>query len=82
MDKFLWFCLANEDKAVLAKYASPPGEASIFKDIPIDRLAEVKAILGKVGRYRVVYRGPRGRTYAQSMTWKKDANRFSVYLPL
>lgn len=79
MDKFLWFCLPNEDKALLAQYISPPGEASVFRDIPIDRLEEVRRILGKVGRYRVVYRGPRGRYPDQGMTWKKDANRFAVY---
>ena len=79
MDKFLWFCLPNEDKALLAQYVSTPSEASVFRDIPIDRLAEVKAILQKVGRFRVIYRGPRGRCHGQSMTWKKDANRFAVY---
>jgi len=79
MDKFLWFCLPNEDKAALKPYISPPGEASIFRDIPIDRLAEIKAILQKVGRFRVIYRGPRGRYHSQAMTWKKDANRFAVY---
>lgn len=79
MDKFLWFCLANEHKAVLEAYVSPLEEASVFKDIPIDRLAEVKAILRKVGRFRVVYRGPRRRYHSQAMTWKQDANRFAVY---
>ena len=79
MDKFLWFCLANEDKAVLEAYVSPPEEASVFKDIPIDRLVEVKAILRKAGRFRVIYRGPRGRYHSQATTWKQDANRFAVY---
>ena len=79
MDRLIWFCLPNEDKAVLRPFISPKGEASLFKDIPIDRLAEVKAILKKAGRFRVIYRGPRGRYHSQAMTWKQDAKRFAVY---
>ena len=79
MDRLIWFCLPNEDKAVLRPFISPKGEVSLFKDIPISMLDEVKVILKKAGRFRVVYRGPRGRYHSQAMTWKQDANRFAVY---
>jgi len=79
MDKFTWFCLSNQNKIFLAQYQSPAGESSLFKNIPIQELDRVKKILKPVGDFRIVYRGPRGRRWDQSTTWKQDANRFAVY---
>lgn len=80
MDQFSFFCLANEDKEFLGQYLSPDKEASTFKHIPIQHLDRTKSLLRKLGyRARIVYRGPRGRYWDQSMTWKQDAKAFCVY---
>ncbi len=80
MDKFNFFCLANEDKEFLGQFVSPSNEASTFKHIPIQHLDRTKRLLRQLGySARIVYRGPRGRHYDQSMTWKQDAKAFCVY---
>jgi len=80
MDRFNFFCLANEDKRFLSQYISPSREASTFKKIPIEHLDRVKKLLRQLGyRARIIYRGPRGHSVDQSMTWKQDARAFSVY---
>jgi len=79
VDSFAWFCTSNEDKEFLLKYSSPEDEASFFKNIPIQHLDRVKKILKPMGQFRVIYRGPRGHYRDQSMTWKENANRFSIY---
>ena len=81
IDKFNFFCLANEDKEFLGQYVSPLGEASTFKDIPIQYLDRTKRLLRSVGySARIVYRGPRGHFRDQASTWKQDADRFAVYV--
>ena len=81
MDKFRWFCLSQEDKAFLEQYRSPQWETSIFKQIPIEYLDRVKRTMRFCDlAYRIVYRGPRTREYDPSITYKKDAQRFSVYV--
>ena len=80
MDKFNFFCLANEDKEFLGQFVSPSNEASTFKQIPIEHLDRVKRLLRQLGyRARIIYRGPRGHWRCQSTTWKQDARAFSVY---
>ena len=80
MDKFIYFSTVPKDiQTLLEQYRSPEVEASIWKWIPICHLDQVREALKSVGRFRVVYRGPRGRYYDQAMTWKKDARAFTVY---
>lgn len=80
MDKFNFFCLANEDKAFLGQYISPSTEASTLKWVPIQYLAQTKRLLRQLGyRSRIVYRGPRRDQIDPSFTRKRDALAFSVY---
>jgi hypothetical protein len=80
MDKFNFFCLSNKDKAYLGQYISPGGEASTFKQIPIQQLDRTKRLLKQLGyRARVVYRGPRTNQIDPSFTRKEDAVAFTVY---
>ena len=80
MDKFIYFAtVPKEVQALLARYESPAHEASIWKWIPIAYLDQVRGALKSAGRFRAVYRGPRGRYYDQAMTWKEDAVAFTVY---
>lgn len=80
VDKFNFFCLANEDKEFLGQYISSGREKSTFKHIPIHELARTKQLLKQLGyKARIIYRGPRGHYHDQSMTWKRDARAFSVY---
>ena len=80
MDKFLYFAtVPTATQELLAQYRSPESEASIWKWIPIVHLDEVREALKSAGRFRAVYRGPRGRYYDQAMTWKQDAVAFTVY---
>lgn len=63
-------------------------EVAMFKNVPIDQLAEVQAFFRRYGvkmRYR--FRGPRNhpldfrsKSTRQSSCLKQFANRFSVYL--
>jgi hypothetical protein len=80
VDKFIYFATVPKDiQELLARYRSPESEASVWKWVPMEYLGQVRRALKKVGKFRVVYRGPRGRYYDQAMTWKKDARAFSVY---
>jgi hypothetical protein len=81
MDKFVWFSiLSSKEHEFFNQYRSPKSEASVFKQIPIEYLDIVKAVLKKTGgAFRIVYRGPRGHYHDQAMTWKEDARAFSVY---
>ena len=80
MDKFAFFCLANEDKAFLAQYVSSVRETSTFKQIPIRYLDRTKRLLKQMGyRARIVYRGPRLNQVDPSFTRKSDARAFTVY---
>lgn len=83
ISNFARFCVPALDR--LDPYASPESEASLFKAVPMDLLAEAKAILRRVGRlegqrFRIIYRGPRGHYRHQSSTWRQDARAFSVYV--
>lgn len=81
MDKFIYFATVSKDtQEFLAQYRSPEHESSIWKWIPIDQLDRVRQALKHVAKFRIIYRGPRGRYYDQAMTWKQDAKAFSVYL--
>ncbi len=78
MDKFLWFCLPEEDKEFLKPYISPKGESSLFKWIPVAEKPRAREICLKLGlRVRTVYRGP--RRYCASSTLAEDATHFSLY---
>ncbi len=80
MDKFNFFCLANQDKEFLSAYVSPSGESSTFKQIPIVHLDRVKRLLRQLGyAARIVYRGPRTNQIDPSFTRKVDAWAFTVY---
>ena len=81
LDKFVWFSiLSSEEHEFFNQYRSPKIEASVFKQIPIEYLDMVKSVLKRTGqKFRIVYRGPRGRYYDQAMTWKQDARAFTVY---
>ena len=81
MDKFVWFSiLSSKEHEFFNQYRSPTQEASVFKQIPIDYLDTVKAVLKRTGgAFRIVYRGPRGHYHDQAMTWKQDARAFTVY---
>lgn len=82
MDKFVLFStLTKEEQDFLDQYKSPKSEASIWKQIPIEYLNNVKLALKKTGyKFRVIYRGPRRRYWDQASTWKQDARAFSLYL--
>lgn len=80
MDKFIYFATVSKaTQELLDQYRSPEGETSIWKWIPIAYLDQVRDALKSAGRFRAVYRGPRGRYHDQAMTWKKDAVAFTVY---
>jgi hypothetical protein len=80
MDKFIYFAtVPRATQELLAQYKSPEVEASIWKWVPMEYLDQVRQTLKHVGKFRVVYRGPRGRYHDQAMTWKKDARAFTVY---
>jgi hypothetical protein len=80
IDRFLWFCLPEEDKRFLAAYHSPRGESSLFKRIPITDKARAKKICRRLGmKTRIVYRGPRRGQVDPSFTRARDATHFSVY---
>jgi len=81
VDKFLFFCLSQQDQDFLNQYASGQGRASLFHDIPMEHLDRVRALMKRLKlRTETIYRGPRGRFRDQSRTWKQDANRFAVYI--
>ena len=80
VDIFNFFCLENRDKQFLSQFISPSGEASTFKQIPIQQLDRTKRLLKQLGyRARVVYRGPRISQMDPSFTRKEDAVAFTVY---
>ena len=80
MDKFNWFCLANEDKQFLGEYVSPGRCSSTFRHIPVQHLERTKRLLRQLGyQGRIVYRGPRRDQIDPSFTRKRDAVAFSVY---
>lgn len=80
MDKFNFFCLANEDKQFLGQFVSPGTETSTFKQIPIAELLRIRRLMKQLGYpARIVYRGPRLNQMDPSFTRKKDAVAFSVY---
>ena len=84
LDSWTMFNLSREDQAFFQAFASPPGESSIVKDVPIGALAEAQAVLRRVRaltgrRTYVMFRGRKNRYYGQATTWKQDANRFAVY---
>lgn len=69
---------------LLEPYTSPDDEVSVFKAVPIDLLDQARAVLRQAGRlegqkFRIIYRGPRGRYLYQASTWRQDARAFSVY---
>ena len=70
----------NRDILAFTRYGSPENEMSIFKGIPVDRLAAFRSAFRRAGIfYRIVYRGPRTR-YGYS-TLKSMATSFSAYQP-
>lgn len=80
MDKFIYFSTVPKGtQTLLEQYSSPEDEASTWKWVPIKHLDHIRQALRNVGKFRIVYRGPRGRYYDQAMTWKQDATAFSVY---
>jgi hypothetical protein len=84
LDRWTHFNLSREDQQFFTSFASPVGESSIVKDVPISALEQVQAIMRRVRalsgrRTYVMFRGPKNRYYGQSTTWKQDANRFAVY---
>ena len=80
MDKFIYFATVPKDtQEFLAQYRSPEHEASVWKWVPIAYLDQIRNSLRMVGKFRVVYRGPRGHYLDQAMTWKEDAVAFTVY---
>ena len=80
MDKFIYFSTVPKDtQTLLEQYRSPVAEASIWKWVPIKHLDHIRQALRNVGKFRIVYRGPRGHYHDQAMTWKQDARAFTVY---
>jgi hypothetical protein len=79
MDQFIYFATVPKDiQELLAQHESPESETSIWKCIPMEYLDRVGEALKSVGRFRVVYRGPRFYRWRAS-TNKKDAVAFTVY---
>jgi len=84
LDRWTHFNLSSEDQQFFTSFASPDGESSIVKDVPISVLEQVRPVLARVRalsgrRTYIMFRGPKNRYYGQSTTWKQDANRFAVY---
>ena len=84
LDRWTMFNLSREDQQFFTAFASPDGERSIAKDVPVSALEQVQAIMRRVrvlsGRKTyVMFRGPKNRYHGQSTTWKQDADRFTVY---
>lgn len=84
LDRWTMFCLPLEDQQLFKAFASPKGEQSIIKDVPIGALEQVRQALSRLrtitGRKtHVMYRGSRRRYRGQSTVWRMDAERFSVY---
>ena len=79
MDRFLLFCLPQEDQAFLNQYIAPDTETAILKQVRLADIDQVRSILKKVGiRTRTKYRGPRINTNGRH-TLKRDAVHASIY---
>jgi len=71
--------LSRTAHKMLEPYQTDPKQAvSIWNNIPIKHLDQVREWLAPIGGLRVIYRGPR---YNLRKTWTKkaDAVRFSIY---
>lgn len=69
---------------VFAKYASPRGETSFYKGIPIKDLEAFRAVHAALGiTFRIRFRGPRDpkRYNRQYHCLRTEATSFSVYAP-
>ena len=78
MDKFLTFCLSIDDQDFLKRYASPNGENSLLKFVPVNEVERARRILSAVGiKNRTKYRGPRRNN--PYTTLKRDALHASLY---
>lgn len=84
LDRWTHFNLGRSDQQLFESFASPAGERSLIKDVPIQCLDQVKQAIRRAEalsdrKMRVIYRGSRNRFYGQATTWRQDADRFAVY---
>ena len=79
MDKIVQLAgLEKTAHSILDQYSSSALEASVWNNIPIKHLEQVRAWIKPLGNFRIVYRGPR-YDWLRSWTKKSDAVGFSVY---
>lgn len=84
LDRWTHFNLSREDQQFFTAFASPAGEASIVKDVPMSVLPQARATIRRMERLSgfktyIMYRGRKNRYIGQSTVWKQDADRFAVY---
>lgn len=84
LDRWTHFNLSKEDQQFFEAFASPPGESSIVKNVPIGALEQVRPILSRLRalsgvKTYIMFRGRKNRYHGQATTWKQDANCFAVY---
>lgn len=76
----------------IGKYLSPEDHSSLFHNVPVRYLSDVRSYLHKKTesnrakfKFRIVYRGPRkfdnrSQVSKQSYCLKKNATHFAVYV--
>ena len=83
MDKFLYtFALSEDQRQLVNTYLSPSTESSVVKNVPLDRLADVKRLVRICNPGRIInvkYRGPR-HDWMRSTCLKRDARSAAIYV--
>jgi hypothetical protein len=83
-DRFLAFSiLSSQQRELFNRFLSPANESSLFKDVPLSLLEEMRSIAHKIKlsnqRVNTKYRGPR-YDWQRSTCRKADARAAAIYL--
>lgn len=80
LDRFLTFSiLSPEDQEFVRKHASPEGETSLMKLVPLNEQQRAMNIARKMGfKPRTIFRGPR-KGWFGSWAPKKTATSLAIY---